>query len=330
MLNVKRQRSRELEALVTTTAGEQLLVAPGGGIRRFKPSVEHVNLNNGTTTYRISARTMAEARGILEDLKRKKHPDIDVDASLASVQATNSYPEGAVVHSFDFGGTEAGRSIIKSCLAQAHKMGIDWQSCAPAVCYLRDGKEACFGYYTERDLVAGRVAGMPLHCLAVRASPDNGLVLAYAEYFGTYRMVACLGEDYTGLPVRGCYAIDPRDGTEQPVSIELAFSRAEVTAIYAYERVSFEAVKDNMAAVLGPIIQARLKVEGDRVIAAAVEHAFATCGAQPGDMLTEQHLLRMSRSIAEAVTPFMLYRRRPIDGHVCSPTRQAGAKEHGS
>ena len=324
LLDVKRQRGKGLDALVTSTAGEQFLVAPGGGLRRFKPEVEQVDLPDGRRTYRISARSMAEARGILEDLKRKRHPEIDVEASLASVQATESYPEGAVMLSFGFGGPEGGRSVVKSCLALAHKLGIDWRSCASALRYLRDGDaEPCFGYFTERDLVTGRVAGMPLHCLAVRASPDDGLILAYAEYFGTYRVVSCLGEGYAGPPVQGCYALDPRDGTEQPVSVELAFTRADMAAIYAYERVSFEAVKENMAAVVGPVVQARLKAEGDRVTEAAVEHAFATCGAQPGEMLTEQHLWRMSRSIAEAVTPSMLYRRRPIGGPPWTPAVRA-------
>ena len=157
---------------------------------------------------------MEEARQILTGLKRK-HPEIDIEAELARAEGVESYPQGAVKHDLTIGGELAGRSIVKSCLAMALASGIDWTACEDAVRYLRqDGAPPCFGYYNERDLLSGRVASIPLHCLAVRADPENGLILAYAEYFGLHRVVACLGEAYTGSLLHVVYALDPRQGVE--------------------------------------------------------------------------------------------------------------------
>ena len=53
--------------------------------------------------------------------------------------------------------------------------------CDLAVAYLRDETaEPAFGYYYERDLVAGRPAGVPIHCVAVTGDPETGMLLSTA------------------------------------------------------------------------------------------------------------------------------------------------------
>jgi len=45
--------------------------------------------------------------------------------------------------------------------------------CDLAVDYLCDeAAEPAFGYYYERDLVDGRPAGVPIHCVAVTGDPQ--------------------------------------------------------------------------------------------------------------------------------------------------------------
>jgi hypothetical protein len=111
---------------------------------------------------------MDEARQILMDLKRK-YPEIDVDATLAGAQMVETYPRGAVGHDFSIGGELAGRSMVKSSLAWAFTNGVDWAACDKALGYLRaNGAPACFGYYHDTDLILGRPAGVPLHCLLGR------------------------------------------------------------------------------------------------------------------------------------------------------------------
>ena len=200
MVGVSRERGQLPSLKVITTADERLTIRSDGSLALSDPSFKEAQLAEGRTSYRIQARSMNEAQRMMEGLKRK-HPEIDVDSLLAQAEVAETYPRGAIRHDFEFGGELGGRSIVKSCMALAFDSGIDWAVCEPGLNYLRkNNAPACFGYYQERDLVAQRVEGVPLHCVAVRANPESGLVLAYAEYFGIHRIVACLGENYEGRP----------------------------------------------------------------------------------------------------------------------------------
>jgi hypothetical protein len=50
------------------------------------------------------------------------------------------------------------------------------------------------GDYYDDDLVQNRPPGLPLHCVGIAGDPSTGLVLAYIEYCGIHRIVACLSE----------------------------------------------------------------------------------------------------------------------------------------
>jgi len=131
---------------------------------------------------------MHEARQILMDLKGK-HPEIDVDATLAGAQMVETYPQGAVGHDLSIGGELAGRSMVKSSLAWAFAYGVDW-----ALSYLRDkGAPPCFGYYHGTDLIQGRPAGVPLHCLSVEADAATGPILGYGSPYPHTRQTPCGG-----------------------------------------------------------------------------------------------------------------------------------------
>lgn len=312
MFNIARQDGETAPLRVVTTADEHLTISPGGRLRWTTPIFEKTTTSDGKTAYKVNARDMGEARRILQGLQRK-HPGINVDAALAQAKLQESYAQGVVRHDLGFGGEVSGRSIIKSCLAMAFASGVDWSLCEHAVRYMRDATaEPCFGYYQERDLVTGRMPGMPLHCLAVRADPATGLILAYAEYFGIHRVVACLGASYAGSLIEGCYALDPRDGSTQQVSVALSFSQSDVNDIYAYRRITSDAMKAAMAAIIGPEMKLQHEAEQRRVVSREVDKAFDTCGAQPGERLTQEHLAKIAHSVVGGVMPFLAHRMQPM------------------
>ena len=323
MFDIARQGGETAPLRVVTTADEHLTIGPGGRLRWTKPIFEKTTTSDGRTAYEVSARDMGEARRILQGLQRK-HPEINVDAALAQAKLQESYAQGAVHHDFGFGGEVSGRSIIKSCLAMAFASGVDWSLCEQAVRYMRDATaEPCFGYYQEHDLVTGRTPGMPLHCLAVRADPATGLILAYAEYFGIHRIVACLANSYVGPLIEGCYALDPRDGSTQQVGVALSFSQSDINDIYAYRRVTPDAMKATVAEIVGPKMKLQHEAEQRRVVSREVDKAFDTCGAQPGERLTQEHLAKIARSVVEGVMPFLAHRMQPIAPMVNRSARRA-------
>ncbi len=329
MFDIARQRGATPALPVVTTADERVTIGPGGQLRWTNPKFEKTTNSGGQTAYSVGARDLKEARKMLSGLK-KKHPEINVEAELAEAKVQDTYLDGLVHHELNFGGSVSGRSIIKSCLAIAFANSIEWTLCNHAVPYIRDAAaEPCFGYFQERDLVSGRQPGMPLHCLAVHANPSSGLILCYAEYFGIQRIVACLGDSYTGPLMKGSYALDPRNGSEQRVRVDLSFSRSDMDEIYNYKRYSSAVMKTTADAVIGPEIKRRHDAEQRRVLSREVDKAFDNCGAAPGEMLTEEHIGKISRSVAEGMAPFVARRMRPIEPILNRKARRAQRFKNG-
>ena len=285
-----------------TSAGERLTIGPNGTLSRLATGFKAAPSPSGGTQYRIEARTTEEARRRVSELKRK-HPEIDVEATLASAQMVETYPQGWVGHDLSIGGELAGRSMVKSCLAWAFANGVEWALCRKALDCLRGGADPPFGYYHDTDLVEGRPAGVPFNCPALDANPVGGLILGYGEYFGFHRFVCLLGEDYGGPAVRGSYALDPRTGAEIDVTVRLPFLRADIDDIYAYNRTKPDDLKRAADAILGPAMQARHEAERARVASRAIDQAFATCGASPGEMLMEAQRQKLFLSIAQKIAP---------------------------
>jgi len=312
LLGIRRDRGDTPPLKVTTTAGENVTITTSGKLAWTRPIVDKDPVAGGGTQYQIKARTVEEAKQIVSDLKRK-HPEIDVEAIMSSMQSQETYLAGLVHHNLGFGGEAAGRSVVKSCLVMAAASGIDWRTCHAALAYLRDkDAEPCFGYFQERDLVLPRTAGLPVHCVAVKANPDTGLVLAYIEYFGIYRIVACLGDAYAGEPYLQVYAIDPRSNTLVDVAVDLDFDRGKIEDIYAYKCMSPDNQRGAFDSVIGPVFQQQNDIEQQRVTSKAVEIAFANCGAKPGQMLSEEHIRSIARSMAETIMPWLSHRLRPV------------------
>lgn len=314
LFGVERQRGTTPGLAITTTAGEELTMKPGGGFVHTKPSFLEEAAPEGVKI-QIAARSMEEAKRILAGVKRK-YPNIDVDHAVANAQAYYTYPKGMVQHQLEFGGEVSGRSIVKSALALAHHAGIPVKSCEDALNYLRDpAATPCFGYYYASDLVTDRSTETPLHCVSIEANPDTGMILGYAEYFGIQRAVVCLGRNYVGDPRQACYAIDPRTGGQLDLSIHLSFSEMDLEAIYDYRMVPDGAIVEAFNRVVPEALKRKHEGERDRVISQAVEYGFANCGAKPGEILTEAHVKKLSGLIIEKMMPFILHnlaRQEPV------------------
>ena len=62
---------------------------------------------------------------------------------------------------------------------------------------------------------------MPLNCVYVKGEPDTALLNWIREVFGFLRRVVWLSRTYDGGGFEHCYALDPVDGTEQTISVNL-------------------------------------------------------------------------------------------------------------
>jgi HNH endonuclease len=315
---VKRQSGQTLRMAITTTAGEAFLLGSGGTLEIARPAIKRTRTADGEKI-QVVAGSLAMARQVLEGEKRK-NPHIDVDATLASAEVRRSYAQGAIHLNLGFGGELSGRSLVKSALALAHDAGIPINQCGDALKYLRqaDG-EPCFGYYYVHDLVANRPADVPLHCVAIKATPASGLILGYVEFFGVHRAVVCLGRGYTGEAVESVYALDPRSGAELELSVRLAFDEADIKAIYSYERDDAAGRQNAFAKVFGPVLRAHQESERNRVFQESLQYAWANCGAEPDALLTAGDFANIRRLFADRATPWLR--------HVTGYTEEAARRQ---
>jgi uncharacterized protein (DUF433 family) len=307
MCGVTRERGAPRPHRVTTTAGEDFEIRPEGGMVAARPTFVETRAE-GSVQVNFSARTMAEAQGMLAGLQRK-YPKLDPEMLQASLKAETDYPKGAIKEQFSVDGPHAGRSVVKSALAMAVHAGLALENCAEALGYLTHADlEACFGFYYQDDPVVERPVGLPLHCVSIRADPAGGLVLGYVEFFGVHRMVVCLGRNYRGPLIQSTYALDPRSGETLDLVVDLKVDAADVRPIFDYERIPPGSMEAAFSPVLALALKRQMDQEQERAIDAAVRYAFAHCGAQEGDVLTDEQVVRLGALVSEHLTPFLARR----------------------
>jgi len=305
LFGVERQRGTTPSLPITTTAGEKLTLRPDGGFVPTKPSFSEKLTPEGAVI-NITARSKEEAKRILSGVKRK-YKNLPLDKILNELQIARKYPDGMVQQQINFGGEVSGRSIVKSSLAMAHYAKVPIGICDEALSYLRNVSALpCFGYFYSSDLITNRQKEVPLHCVYIDANPATGLILGYAEYFGVHRVVLCLGRKYSGKHIRNGYAIDPRTGKQLGISINFNLSEDDIAATYDYKMIPDGAIEAAYGNVMPEAIKMKFEAEKERVLTEAIEYAFAYCGAQPGETLSEEHIKKLSSLMMEKLTPFLL------------------------
>jgi len=267
-----------------------------------KPTINFTSHPAGTQI-QATARTMAEAREILTGLKRK-YPQIDIDAALASATSTYSYLNAPIRMDIQIGGPDAGRSIVKSAFALAVANRVSPSECDEARRYFASGEDACFGYFNEFDVIEGRPPNTVIHCAAV-SSTAEGLLLGYVELFSAFRMVICLSSNYHGKPVNAVYAINPVTGAELDLAVRLNFSRLDLKEIYAYLRVFDGSVPQALHEIIPDAMKRQFEREKTRVIERAVKDSWRNLGLEPGTELTREHIMKLSGLIVEQMLPFL-------------------------
>jgi hypothetical protein len=256
---------------------------------------------------------MREAREMSGRIK-SKYPEIDISSVGASLKEQYAYDDDPLLMSIAIGGPSGGRSIVKSALGLAVKHGIEAESCAPALNYLRGAETSPpFGYYYQRDLVSGRSEERVFNSVAIQGDRSSGLLVGYVEYFSAFRMLVLLSDRFSGPDINEHYALDPTNGERLALDFDLKLSRDELEATFRYERVPEQAIVAGFEGVMRLSQTRGFEREKDRVIANAIEYAFNNCGAQPGEAMTAQHASTISALVIESMQPFL---RRHATGRI--------------
>ena len=172
---------------------------------------------------------------------------------------------------------------------------------------MNDNGEACFGYYYEQDLVLNRPWDVPSHCVAVQGIPDSGLLVAYIEYFGFLRMIACLSSNYTGKEFNCVYAIDPVNGKDCDLSVNLNISKDEIESAYRGKKAPEGSIENALANVI--LIHTRIhqKQEIIRVVNKAFAHALSICGVKEDQEISAEQMRKVMDLAMIEIWPLLLH-----------------------
>jgi hypothetical protein len=275
LLGITRERGVTPPQEVQTATGTRLLLHPDR-MTPATPRQKHVSDAQGNTRIEIAARSEQEARAMLRQAKRR-FPGLDVDAALSNINSTWERLDSPLQMQPELGGANSGRSIVKTAICFAAIAGADAARCRPALEYLLNDREVHsgevtadwpararpdlgdssseppFGFFYERDLVRHRPEQI-LHRVAVSSRNCGGQLLAYVEYFGAWRCIVRLANQYEG-DVHSAHFVDPVTGKMTTGEVDLVLSRSEVQACFGYEKIP----PGSMEQAMEPLMRATMR-----------------------------------------------------------------------
>lgn len=206
---------------VQTASGEKLRLQPNTVLVPDQPEAKVVDLGD-KLEITIRTNNAKTAQNLIKKAARD-HPGFDVQGALRKMSMENSYLDSPLALSFRYGGPEAGRSMVKSCLALLSETGAKPKDCARALTYLEDPSPDApppFWVFFDADLVMNRPQDHLFHCVSVVGQPERRRILGYVEFFNFARILVLIGEDYEGEAFQATYAVDPVDARELNVTVD--------------------------------------------------------------------------------------------------------------
>lgn len=309
LCGVKRERKPAPSQVFNTVSGESLLWKSDGSYTIPKTIVNKEE-NGSVVNYNVTVSDTKEARKVLKGIVNK-HPELNVDDLLSQAVIKQDYLDSPLQVNLQIGGQQAGRSMVKTALSMVYASGVDTSICNVANKYICcENSDACFGYYSQGELVKGKDESIPLHCVAVKGDPSTGLVLGYVELFGTYQVVLLLSDCYMGEKFYNSHAIDPVKGEYVEVEVDLQFDIKDVNNIFAYKMVDYDFFIAKFSAIIERAQDESFERERRRVIDLALKDALKECGIKEGDIIEPRHAEKISLLMIEKLMPFLLHFQR--------------------
>ncbi|MBV7597897.1 HNH endonuclease [Aeromonas sp. sia0103] len=312
-IGIKRQRNKPPAMNVDMVGGGKVRLKADGSIESADVKLEKTPLADGRYHLHITAPNIKRAEEMLNGLK-KKHPHADLNSIRENLEHITINNPVLEVGS-PFGGEGVGYSAVKSACALAAYYGLDVDSYGLSAQFLR-GKitEPVYNFLYNRDVVINRPDNHLFHCVAVKSDLNKKLLLGYVEYFGFGRLVMILSDKYTGGEVSAIYAIDPVEGKEIDLDVDLILSDAEVKKIKCGEPDY-----DGFVSALNYALPIALKISRQRSLMLSIEQEAAMAyekvihelGIHPGQEMTKELAREISTKTVNNMQPFIskLFRR---------------------
>lgn len=304
MFSIKKNRGKVPPLRVKTISGIEYRQLSDGTFQPLNPKLNITPKGANGFNINIQARTANEANEMLKGIQKKyKFKEETIQSLQEQIAFKDTYLNEPIEHNFTFDAERSGRSAIKSALALATSGGINPFDCDLAIDFLVNDGEPNFGYYDcNDDLVKNRELGCPFHTVYIHAIKETGQILAYIEFFGYQRIVACMSNNYLGETKQIIYAINPMTGNEIDLIIELNFTPDQIKKIYDYEMYKPESVRVSFGHIMDRVIS----YSGEREFGRAFKKAFEYANQFHDNSLShEENCELKAEKIIESLQPYL-------------------------
>lgn len=325
--DICRQRGKVRPLTLPTYGGESIRVHPDGRMMPAKPSIEEIS-EGSQTHLRISAPTRNHLKQVVRGLQRRypQLADLDIDEFVAGAKDGSHYSSDPLEVSCEFGGPHAGRSMVKMAVVLAIDAGVDHGECSRALTYLTDESEPpCFGlfYVSRQSVIVNPPSQRVFHLVYLRGRMVDSTIIGYIELYSCLRVVICLSDTYAGPDFEHSYAIDPTNGEELNLTVDLDSLGSQIQEAYQNGSYDRQVLSYAVSDVMRLAQEFGFRRASDRVIQKAIDEAFANSGVEEGEQPNDEQSQQIARDIADSVAPFLahnitrgnvLRRIRPEDG----------------
>ncbi|MFN3072310.1 HNH endonuclease [Acinetobacter sp. TY2] len=304
MFGIIKDRGEVPPLRVKTISGVEYKQFSDGTFQALNPSLSIIKKEENSFDIAIQARTVNEANKMLKGIEKKyKFKKETIQSLQEQIVFKDSYLNEPIIHNFTFDSEKSGRSAIKSALALATSGGINPFDCDLAINFLVNDGEPNFGYYDcNDDLVKNRELGCPFHTVYIHAIKEKGQILAYIEYFGYQRIVACMSNNYLGETKQIIYTINPMTGKEIDLIIDLNFTPDQIEKINNYEMYKQESVRLSFGHIMDRAISYSREREFERAFKKAFEY---TNQFHDTSLSHEENCEIKAQKIAESLQPYI-------------------------
>ena len=230
IFGVKRERGEVPPEKITTILGEEYKLHSDGRIEEAHIKYKEEKVDGVLKKISISARNEKEAKKKIKELKNK-YPKMKVDEVINN----RTYLENPVKFNIGLDLPKVDISVVKSLISLVASTGKPLDSYTKIINHIKKkevGKTlADVWLFYEKDLIHNRSPEQVLHCVSVYGDPENSRVIGYVEYFGFWRLVVILSEDYDGEEFLETYAIDPKTGSEIDLIVDLKSNSALIADV---------------------------------------------------------------------------------------------------
>ena len=217
-VGIDREQGSSPAEIVHTVDGTELRLRADGTMTRKEPFFQKTE-SDGKVNIRMLASTKREAQQRLKGIK-KEHPGFDLEGELKNLKRTAFKVNSALQHRLELGGSEAGRSVVKTAIAQCVRLGIAAHRCEIGIHTLKTPTDdRGFALFYLRDVVLDRPQTDLFHLVSIRGDSEKGTLLAYVEYFGAMRVMVNLSSKFEGDSFTSVYALNPQSREELNLSV---------------------------------------------------------------------------------------------------------------